>query len=310
MKFDKKLLGKYQNGNYKVALFDDGTKIRWNDLNHFDAKFPEAMDVKITNYCNADCPMCFEGSSIVGKHGNLNHPIFDSLQPYTELAIGGGNPLSHPQLIPFLKRMADQKVVCNITVNLEHFRRNIPLLMDLCNVGFLHGVGISVNRPVMKGELDAIKMIPNAVIHTIVGYTSPDVYASLSGHDLRLLFLGYKRQNRGSDWAVDSLHTLQMEHNISYLHTVLKDLKNDFKMLCFDNKAVEQLNVKGMLTPEEWSMYYMGEDGQFTMYLDMVEEKYGVSSTDERHDIPKYADIFTVFDLVKQEAKHKKEMKE
>ncbi len=47
----KKLLSKYRNGNYNVAIFDDGTKIRYNNLDCLVPEFPESMDVKISNYC-------------------------------------------------------------------------------------------------------------------------------------------------------------------------------------------------------------------------------------------------------------------
>ena len=40
----------YQNGNYTVSIdLNTGTKIRENDLDFFDASFPESMDIKITH---------------------------------------------------------------------------------------------------------------------------------------------------------------------------------------------------------------------------------------------------------------------
>jgi intein/homing endonuclease len=55
----EKLLGSYQNGNYSVRIFSDGTKIRENDLDFFEAEFPENIDIKITNNCNIGCRFCF-----------------------------------------------------------------------------------------------------------------------------------------------------------------------------------------------------------------------------------------------------------
>ena len=99
-----KLLGTYQNGNYTVKIYDNGTKIRENDLDFFEPDTVESMDIKITNSCDKMCPFCHEASTPDGKHGDiLNLPFLDTLHPYTELAIGGGNPLSHPDLIPFLR---------------------------------------------------------------------------------------------------------------------------------------------------------------------------------------------------------------
>ena len=47
-----KLLGKYQNGNYKVMLLEDGTKIRYNNLDNLTPDFAESMDVKLTDKCS------------------------------------------------------------------------------------------------------------------------------------------------------------------------------------------------------------------------------------------------------------------
>ena len=55
-----KLLAKYKNGNYTVRLFDDGTKIRVNDLDNLTPDFAESMDVTITEKCNGGCKYCFD----------------------------------------------------------------------------------------------------------------------------------------------------------------------------------------------------------------------------------------------------------
>ena len=42
---------------------------------------------------------------------------------------------------------------------------------------------------------------------------------------------------------------------------------------------MKQLEVQKCLTPEQWSEFYMGNDGQFTMYIDAVKQEYAMSST-------------------------------
>jgi organic radical activating enzyme len=123
-----KLIALYQNGNYTVKLYSDGTKVKTTKDDKFIASFPDSMDLKITDYCDMNCPMCHEKSSVNGKHGNLNEDFLSTLKRGTELAIGGGNPLSHPDLIPFLKRMKDQKIVVSMTVNQKHFERLLGLI--------------------------------------------------------------------------------------------------------------------------------------------------------------------------------------
>ena len=48
---DQILLSKYNNGNYTVEIYDNGTKIRETKEEDFIASFPENIDIKITNYC-------------------------------------------------------------------------------------------------------------------------------------------------------------------------------------------------------------------------------------------------------------------
>lgn len=56
----KKLI-EYRNGNYKVEVFEDGTKIRTLDegASNFVASFPESIDTKCTNRCDMKCAFCF-----------------------------------------------------------------------------------------------------------------------------------------------------------------------------------------------------------------------------------------------------------
>ena len=54
-----KLLNKYKDGNIKVEIFDDGTRIiDIPDGEEPNLEFPLSMDFKITNWCDQMCPMC------------------------------------------------------------------------------------------------------------------------------------------------------------------------------------------------------------------------------------------------------------
>ena len=74
------MIGKYKNGNYRVIIMSDGTKIRAiQDGTIPNPDFPENMDVKITNYCDIGCSFCYENSTINGCHGTiLNLPFIKS----------------------------------------------------------------------------------------------------------------------------------------------------------------------------------------------------------------------------------------
>ena len=102
----------YKNGNTIVSISDDGTKIRYvPDNAPAMPVYPESIDMKITNKCCMMCAMCHEQSTANGNQADLKHPLLDSLHPYTELAIGGGDPLTHPDLEEFLKRMKNKDII-------------------------------------------------------------------------------------------------------------------------------------------------------------------------------------------------------
>ena len=293
-------IGSYKNGNYMVTMFDDGTKIRYNKEDHFEAEFPESIDIKITNRCERQCAQCHEMSTIDGVHANLKYPILDSLKPYTELAIGGGNPLSHPDLVPFLERMKKQKVICNMTVNIVHFINNNDLLLKLSKNGFIHGLGISVGGHIKKQYVDMIAGFPNAVVHVIAGMVIDQDIACLYNRGIKLLILGYKDFGRGKDYYKQ--YSPFIQKNIDYLESIMPTLIKKFSVISFDNLAIKQLHVKDHLDEEQWKACYMGDDGEFTMYIDLVKEEYAVSSVSPRKRLFSN-DIVEIFKDVKKQRK-------
>lgn len=293
-----KRIGSYKNGNYVVHMFDDGTKIRANSLDFFSAAFPESMDMKICNRCDMGCPMCHEQSVPDGALANLNHPILDSIRPYTELALGGGNPLEHPDLEAFLVRMRKRKVICNLTVHVNHFLRSYHLLKRYCNEGLLHGVGISVNTYQTEDVINTIANFPNAVVHVIAGAVPKYVLERMYDKGIKLLILGYKNFGRGESWYKEYTH--QIENHISDLESSLDDMSKHFALISFDNLAIKQLHVRDHVSKEKWDACYMGDDGQFTMYIDLVKEEYAISSVSPRHPLTDNS-IENVFSMVKQE---------
>ena len=63
---------------------------------------------------------------------------------------------------------------------------------------------------------------------------------------------------------------------------------SQFSVVSFDNLAIEQLEVQQLMTKEEWNEFYMGDDAEFTYYIDMVEKKFAKNSTallNERYDL-------------------------
>ena len=276
------IIGRYRNGNYTVSLYSDGTKVRETNDDEFIPSFAECCDVKITDKCDGGCPFCYEGCTSNGKHGDLNAEFLNHLHPYTELAING-NDLTHPDLIPFLKRMKDQKVIVSMTVNQKHFERNYDTIKKMSMDGLIHGVGISLNKA-DSDFIKSVKSIPNAVIHVINGIIAPEEVRLLSNNDLKMLILGYKRLRRGEEYY--SKEEDNIIKNQQWMRDNIGHIVEKFDVVSFDNLSIRQLDVRRLLTDEEWEEFFMGEDSEFTFYIDLVEKKFGKNSlATERFDL-------------------------
>ena len=271
----KKLLSKYRNGNYNVAIFDDGTKIRYNDLDCLIPEFPESMDMKISNYCPFNCPMCHEKSSEDGEYGKiLHHPFIKTLHSGTELALGGGAVTYHPDLIPFLEELKEQGVLPSITINQREWEET--KIDYLINNQLIYGLGVSFTN-VDDEVWDKILSYPNAVVHLIAGYHSRDVFEYFANKGAKILILGYKNWGRGEDYFKN--YSNQIRVRTRELKEILPTLFTKCKVVSFDNLSIKQLDIRTVIGEEKWKEFYMGDDGQYTMYVDMVKQECAKSST-------------------------------
>lgn len=290
------ILHKYSNGNYDVELYNDGTKIRRTKADSFVSAFPENIDVKITNYCDAGCSFCHEDSTRRGQHGNLELEFFNTLKAGTELAIGGGNPLSHPQLIPFLTRMKNQGVICNLTINQIHFENSQPLIQELVKNDLVKGIGVSLMR-YKDSLIELTSQYENIVFHVINGIVRLEELRKMYQKNLKILILGYKYLRRGADF-----YSEKIELNKKEIYDNIHEIIRNFQVVSFDNLGIEQLNVKRLMLNHEWETFFMGDDGMFTMYVDCTKEEFALSSTRLQRE-PVKENIVDMFNVVKTKMK-------
>lgn len=269
----------YDNGNYHVWLnLSDGTKIRYTEEDSFRPEFPESMDVKITNACDMGCKMCHEDSHPEGASSDISQAFLDTLHAGQEIAIGGGNVLSHPQLEELLSHLRDLGCIPSITVNQVHFMREFDRVRKLHDDDLVHGVGVSLSDPSQPGLIDRLHEIPTSVVHAIVGILSPEDVKALAGKGLKLLLLGYKQIRRGAAFVLDSSNQQMMRENAAWVASNLRQMMGAFDVLSFDNLALEQLPVRELVGGEDWERRYMGDDGTHTFYIDMVRQEFASSS--------------------------------
>ena len=279
------LLHSYDNGNCHVELYDDGTKIRTFEGSP-QPVYPECIDVKITDYCDAKCAYCHEKSTVDGMHCDKNS-FFDfvgKLTPGTELAIGGGNPLAHPDIKEFLVFMRDRGIVANMTINQLHLRRQRQIIDEFLDEKLINGVGVSYSsKSYLKDVESLLKKTDNVVVHLIAGVNDVsdfyDIHNVCSSLDAvtKVLVLGYKHFGFGAKFYQE--HSLVEEQIYDWHVNIGKMIRSDDSIVSFDNLAIDQMKIRRFIKDDLWNELYMGDDFQFTMYVDVVKKQYAKSST-------------------------------
>lgn len=291
-----KVVAQYKNGNYQVAIMSDGTKVRFGaepDGAPMIPDYPETIDMCITKACNVGCKFCYENCKPHGPEMPcefMSYAIWDDIPPYTELALNG-NDLDLRCLSTFLEMLQRKNIIVNMTFSFSQWFRNSNKINNLLANNLLNSIGISLGNMEfiqaphinVKQTLSHLPSVHNVVFHAILGVTKlrdlvcfAERYKDAVHKDPNLLILGYKTKGRGDLYdklAHDSIieNAQELDHNMEMLN-------HHFAVVSFDNLACEQLNMKGKLSPEEWDMLYMGEDGQYSMYIDAVNLTYSRNS--------------------------------
>lgn len=284
----------YMNGNTLISISDtDGTREMFTRDDEFDLDFPVSMDISIGKRCDGGCAFCYDGATPDGKEGDLlNARFIDSLHPYTEVAING-NSVNHSQLIPFLKKLKSMNVFANMTVNQIHFERKEDLISDLINKKLIYGLGVSLRNPTNE-FLDRVTKYPNAVIHVINGIATETDFEKMANRGLKVLILGYKDKGRGHDYLAE--YPDEVRRNQQWLYDNIGELiySDKYRAVAFDNLALEQLDLQRVIPDDQWQRFYQGDEGTSSMFVDLVDGTFGVSSL-----VPK-SEMMPIMDTVEE----------
>lgn len=255
----KKIIS-YINGNYQVKIYEDGTKIRDTLDLEFRPTRPESIDLNISNYCENNCSFCYLDATKEGVHAKLlNDEFLGQLKAGTELAINYAK--GHTELEEFLKKMKKRKIIVSMTVNEKDYEAGLSLIEK----ELIYGLGVSVAEA-KEEMLEKTKKFENVVFHIINKITKKETFEKLK--ERKVLVLGFKEKGRAkSGFQTNG----ELEKNLNFL------MKNT-KILVFDNLALEQLKVKEKIEAKIWEKYFLGNDGQFSMYYDAVSKKAFKSS--------------------------------
>lgn len=270
------LLSEYKNGNATIKLYDDGTKIMETDDDEFDFEFASSMDVCISERCDNGCQFCYANCTPDGKVATFDWDFLNGIPAGVEMAINMQFPLPDG-FEEFLKRMKDQGVIVNATVNQRHFEKHEEYIAQLVDEHLLWGIGISLVKATPE-FINAVKRFDNAVIHVINGVVTMTDLLMLGDKELKLLILGYKDKGRGVAYHAEA--NAEVERKQKMLRYLLPIFLHMFKAVSFDNLALKQLKVRKLVTEEEWEEFYMGKEASSSFYINLVSGTYSPSSLD------------------------------
>lgn len=89
-----------------------------------ELRYPEFYDIKVTGNCEGKCPYCYMSSvpekhyeNIIEKTRNFFKDMTTNQLPF-QVALGGGEPTSHPDFIKLLQLLKEEFDICpNYTTN-------------------------------------------------------------------------------------------------------------------------------------------------------------------------------------------------
>jgi len=271
------------NSEHKIDYFSEDRK---KDL---QTTLPIGIDLKITNFCSKGCEYCYQDSSIQGEHGHVFRFI-DLLAKMEifEVAIGGGEPLEHPDFFYMIEQFREKDIVPNFTTR-DIFWVHDSVLRDTIskNVGRL---AISIDGRTNIKRITTMlefyrfpieKIALQVTMGTLSRYSFLDILMACKKYDVLLSLVGYKRYGRGKDfkiekydWWLDIVDKVRKGGGMTdiVIDTVLAKeyedeiKKRDIPHWCFNT-----------------------EEGKYNCYVDLVEMKMAKCSyTDEKIDLPDF----------------------
>jgi hypothetical protein len=267
----------------------DGTKIRLRIGQDKDipkrSSTPELADIHITNFCNQNCSFCYQNSDTKGMHAEY-WQICDLMRQLAqmqvfEVALGGGEPTSHPNFVQILEGFRRAGIVPNFTT------RNLSWLYDpsltskiMANCGsFAYTIhDYSDIKKLLTlldyNQIDHDKARVQIVLGTMDRYTLKTMLKSADGVGVTLL--GYKPVGRGANFT---------PANYDYWLDIVQEC-HPYNLSV--DTALAAAYEKEILAADVPAWMFSVKEGQYSCYIDLVGMRMGPSSyckEEEMHSI-------------------------
>lgn len=259
-----------------IILFNmrTGAKIRLSSKPYEKSIVPELVDVKITDRCPYKCEFCYQGSTPEGDEPNSYKisSIFEALGNLGtfEVAIGGGEPTSHP----YFSEVINGALKAGLKPNFTTFA--VDWLLDDDKVAAASrcgGIGVSVHSKrdynkveKIRSRLPNVQIMAQHVFGTMSARDTQEMLRKAKTDRIPVLLLGYKETGFGANYK-----PYDMTDFTKWLS------KSSLPQLSVDTVFVERhsdIIAKLEINPTLIS----AKEGAFSMYIDCVTWKMGPSS--------------------------------
>ena len=205
---DKGVWVLYNRSNGAKVRLDLSSKGEMETTNVVRPTWPELVDIKVTDYCDKACRYCYQGSSPTGKHAN--HRTLETLAHILEehrvfeVAIGGGEPMSHPRIVDILQSFRYRGIVPNLTTRdqswLNDDKKRTAVMSMVGAVGFSVETATEAERLIATMHYHEINQYKYA-IQCVEGVAELEGIARTvkrSPQNPTIVLLGYKSTGRGA----------------------------------------------------------------------------------------------------------------
>lgn len=275
---------KHFNGRHYLYNHETGLKITIEKAESKNIiNIPELVDLKITDKCDYKCEFCYQGSTPEGCSAPMEKiektiKYLDNLNCF-EIAVAGGDPTFLFEKIFKEINFNNIDIILNTTT--KNYLKGFEIIKKNLNHKNFGAIGFSITNmnefELLKAFYEGNGKINNkkfAFQYCPAFFTSKEIEIIINyclKNKIRLVHLGFKKVGRGKTYEII---------NENYLKDIEKHLafKEWGLLVDFDQVIIDNIDENFKKTINRIS--YSNEEGFSSMYIDLVDNKIGLSSYD------------------------------
>lgn len=262
---------------------------------------PLLVDLKITDYCATGCSFCYQSSTKLGKPADFKviKGTLDALAKLNvfEVAIGGGNPVSHPNFIEILEYARAVGIIPNFsTRDISFFtkKEDLKRISEACG-SFAYSVNPDVDLKKLEKDITSMNKVRagygESKLMNIQVFVGPKGF----NEDSQLLpvlkvarkancsvtILGFKEVGRGTEVKFTEDQAKEAKYPWGLTQTLLAlDAKGECPSVGVDTVLARELSESFIKHGISGKLFVLDE-GKSSCYIDAVAGKIAKSSFDK-----------------------------